>query len=161
MKKLKTKVHYLKPSYDFRPEKGQVICTLDFFINLNEIPCIETLWNNKKFQKLISRFRIYEYYDGTYPDIEMTINGYADTNEGDTFDQEFGRKIALTRAQKKAFKIAREFYYDCFKIISDLIYGNNVTLGLENLSINCHASYNNCHCHIRKLIFQKYENNSI
>ena len=65
------------------------------------------------------------------------------------------------KAQKKAFKIAREFYYDCFKIISDLIYGNNVTLGLENLSINCQASYNNCHCHIRKLIFQKYENNSI
>ena len=74
---------------------------------------------------------------------------------------EDNQQAEKTRAQKKAFKIAREFYYDCFRIISDLIYGNNVTLGLENLSINCHASYNNCHCHIRKLIFQKYENNSI
>ena len=68
--------------------------------------------------------------------------GKAKCIETDEFNYETGRRIALTKAQAKVFKIANEF----FETIT-----NKVTQDILRCKYNCKASEWQCYDHVDKL----------
>ena len=142
MKKYKTGVTYLTTNYEYRIPQKQVICNLSFFIDLNKVPCIETLWNDIRFKKVLQQGRLFDKDKG-YPDFVIHVNGYADCKDTDAFDKEIGRKLALTRAQKEAFIYSRDFYGYCGYILEQNLYN------IDRLYENSKISVNRCKEHIK------------
>lgn len=136
----KTNLTYVKKSYGVNPEKKFVKCVLDYEINLDKIPGIQTLAVVPGFEDFINEL-VYRYdvpcYDtdvegftSEYGVLMFTTKAVANCAPGDEFDVELGKKLALTRAQKQAFQTARDFYASLFKLVDDefsglmgLIYG--------------------------------------
>lgn len=142
MKRYKTGVTYLTTNYEYRIPQKQVICNLKFFIDLNKVPCIETLWNDIRFKKILRQGRLFDKDKG-YPDFVVNVTGYADCKESDVFNKETGRKLALTRAQKEAFIYSRDFYGYCGYILDQKLYD------IDSLYDNSKISIDRCKKHIK------------
>lgn len=140
----KTNLTYVKKSYGVNPEKKFVKCALDFEINLDKIPGIQTLAVVPGFEDFINEL-VYAYkipcYDtdadgfpSEYGVLVFTTEAVANCAPGDEFDAELGKKLALTRSQKQAFQTARDLYASLFKFVDDefsglmgLIYGSELS----------------------------------
>ena len=66
----------------------------------------------------------------------------------DKFDEELGKKIALTRAQAEAFNTASEVYFEFVRIVENYMYG------IANLAYNSKATEYNCKSHVIDLYRQ-------
>lgn len=140
----KTNLTYVKKSYGVNPKKKFVKCVLDYEINLDKIPGIQTLAQMPEFENFINNL-VYVYnipcYDtdveGFHSDcgvLVFTTEAVAQCAPGDEFNEDLGRKLALTRAQKQAFQTARGFYSELFSLVDnefaglvDLIYGSDMS----------------------------------
>lgn len=140
----KTNLTYVKKSYGVNPEKKFVKCALDFEINLDKIPGIQTLAVIPGFEDFINTL-VYagnipcydtdtEGFPSDYGVLVFTTEAVAYCAPGDDFDAELGKKLALTRAQKQAFITARDFYSELFKFVDDefcglmgLVYGSELS----------------------------------
>lgn len=112
----KTKVVYKDEKFFVNKEKKTVVCTIDFEINLLEIKALKSMLYHTQFRDLISSLS----YDkeNAIGVCMFKVSGKAKATDEDEFDEEFGRRLAKTRAQENAFKVANKVYCN----IGDFLY---------------------------------------
>ena len=93
----KTKVVYKDEKFFVNQKKKTVVCTIDFEINLLEIKALKSMLYHTQFRDLISRIS----YDkeNAIGICKFKVSGKAKATDEDEFDEEFGRRLAKTRAQ--------------------------------------------------------------
>lgn len=151
----KTNLTYVKKSYGVNPKQKFVKCVLDYEINLDKIPGIQTLACMPEFEDFINTL----VYDAKVPCYDTDMDGFpsahgvlvfrsegiAQCSPADEFDAELGKKLALTRAQRQAFGDASAFYDALTEII------HNEFDGLYGLMFGCMNSRHNCAVHEHEL----------
>ena len=154
-----TNVTYTIKVYGVSEKNGYVYCTVEYEINLDKVPGIDMLRHTEEFEDLINSL-IYlndvKCYDKTYDGFESTngvlsfkAEGMAKCSPDDKFDEELGKKIALTRAQAEAFNTASEVYFEFVRIVENYMYG------IANLAYNSKATEYNCKSHVIDLYRNK------
>lgn len=115
----KTKVVYKDEKFFVNKEKKTVVCTIDFEINLLEIKALKSMLYHTQFRDLISRVS----YDkeNALGVCRFKVSGKAKATDEDEFDEEFGRRLAKTRAQENAFKVANEVYCNIREFLYKLV----------------------------------------
>ena len=115
----KTKVVYKSEKFFVNKEKKHVACTIDFEINLLEIKALKSMLYHTQFRDLISRIS----YDkeNALGICKFKVSGKAKATDEDEFDEEFGRRLAKTRAQENAFKVANEVYCNIGEFLYKLV----------------------------------------
>lgn len=101
--------------------------------------------NVTNMEVFLSIPEVYSYVSGLVDSKGRYVvhtRGKAKCLETDEFNYETGRRIALTKAQSKVFKIANEF----FEIIT-----NKVTQDILRCKYNCKTSEWQCYDHVDKL----------
>lgn len=144
----KTNVTYVRKAYGVNPDKRFVKCVLDYEINLDKIPCIQFLAQMPEFEDFINTLvyknGVHQYdcdnegWPSEYGVLSFTTEGVANCADSDDFDEDLGKKLALTRAQKQAFQSAERFYWtltDMFANVIDESY--NLCNGCRHSAVNC------------------------
>lgn len=149
----KTKVVYESEKFFVNKEKKTVACTIDFEINLLEIKALKSMLYHTQFRDLISSLS----YDkeNALGVCKFKVSGKAKAADKDKFDEEFGKRLAKTRAQKNAFKIANEVYCN----IGEFLY----KLVLKDIGVfadGAEEALYKCINHENKLISEKFHLNS-
>lgn len=150
----KTNVTYANKSFGVNTKNKEVNCTLTCEINLDKVPCIEFLENKERYAKLITdlvykkHMKLYDFTESgvqtEHGVLTFTTTGKAKCSEMDEFNEVIGKRIALTRAQSKAFIVARDIYYDFSRIVSvDMIE-------LYDMVQNCADSHDKCNMHVKE-----------
>ena len=153
---MKTNVTYLETKYHINQKKAKVHCLLEFGIDLTKIPGIEHLLVMPRFIKYIEDLT--NKYTGVAAfiripkgsDVGIVVfktDGLACCSKKDKFDVALGKKIASTRAQKKSFLIARDFYDTILNIIDTDYY-----VKIENMYLNCIKTFDKCSNHEKDLV---------
>ena len=126
-------------------KQGICVSVLTFRIKLSKLPEYDILCDFEPLKKYINTldYRIDDIFDEY---IYWTVRGKSVCSTNDTFDEELGKHIALTRAQKKAFKTVSKFYVNVWNIIKD-----NLLYKYDTLILNSMRSVINEHNHICKL----------
>ena len=145
MSRNKTHLEYVEHKEYVNAKQGICVSVLTFRIKLSNLPEYDMLWDFEPLKKYINTldhriddiFNEYVYY---------TVRGKSICSRNDTFDEELGKHIALTRAQEKAFKTAANFYLNIFNIMH-----RNLMCKYDTLLSNCLCSAINEHNHIHKL----------
>lgn len=154
MNRKKTSVRYLNVKYNVNPDKKVVTCVLNFGINLNTFPYASMLLHNDRIFDLFNKeFSIDMYTDENgdmNPYVTSQIIAFANCSQDDEFDEEFGKKVSLTRAQEGAFDTAA-YIYD--KIQNELL---NIANIFDTRAENCIESISKCNEHVNYLINEKY-----
>jgi len=152
MNRKKTGVRYLNVQYNVNPVKRVVACHLTFGLSLYRFPHIEMLKDNDEF---IKEFKIehWQINDDIYePHIVTEIVAFAYCNPNDKFDENLGKKIALTRAQQAAFGTAAYIYERAQDCLAKAI--NDICIKYDN----CVESFAKCNNHVDELIENTYKN---
>lgn len=144
----RTKVRYVKTRYFYQDDK--TLCFLTYEIDINDWPFNNIKINADRILNIANELDM-SYYDvdnkTNFPTtIAFTTVGTAscDTTT-DTYDQGVGERIALTRAQAKAFERTCLFYD---KLSQEL----HTTLNdMRRLINNCWDAGNKCWNHCKKL----------
>ena len=115
----KTKVVYKSEKFFVNKEKKTVACTIDFEINLLEIEAVQRMLNDHQFSNFIANIS----YDSecAFGICRFKVSGKAKATDEDEFDEEFGRRLAKTRAQENAFKVANEVYCNIGEFLYKLV----------------------------------------
>ena len=156
MNRNKTGVRYLNVQYNVNPGKRVVACHLTFGLNLDRLPHIEMLKDNDEFIRLVeNEFRIEHWTvnddNETYaPHVVTEVIAFADCAPEDKFDEELGKKIALTRAQAGAFDTAAYIYDKIQDIFINA--ANDIDVRFEN----CVESIDKCNNHVETLVDRAY-----
>lgn len=143
---MKTNVEYVQKDYFVNESKDTVVCNLLFQIDLDKIRSLVSLVNDQRIKDFINQFDpVVCFKHQNIGSLFFEVTGRADKNPTDNFDEDLGKKIALTRAQSQAFEIANLFYRDLnrkfMEVISDINY----------LVQGSHTSIVNCNTHVREL----------
>ena len=148
----KTKVVYKSEKFFVNKEKKTVACTIDFEINLLEIKALKSMLYHTQFRDLISRIS----YDkeNALGICKFKVSGKAKATDEDEFDEEFGRRLAKTRAQENAFKVANDVYYKIEDVLYKLVFKDFCAL----VSGTEHAFWK-CISHENDLIDEKFHLN--
>lgn len=97
---MKNGVKINKINYIINPEEKIIICIMqcciDYYKTLPKVDIFRSIWGHKL---------PYIGHQGTF-----TVKAIAKCSEGDIFDEKIGKKLAESRANLKAFKIATKFY---------------------------------------------------
>ena len=112
----KTKVVYNGEKFFVNEKKKTVVCTIDFEINLLEIEAVQRMLNDNQFSNFIANISYDSECD--FGICRFKVSGKAKATDEDEFDEEFGRRLAKTRAQENAFKVANRAYNE----IGDVLY---------------------------------------
>ena len=115
----KTKVVYKGEKFFVNKEKKTVVCTIDFEINLLEIEAVQRMLNDHKFSNFIANISYDSECD--FGICKFKVSGKAKATDEDEFDEEFGRRLAKTRAQENAFKVANEVYCNIGEFLYKLV----------------------------------------
>lgn len=144
---MKTNVKYTNVRYVVNEEKRTVVCILNWDVPFNCLLSEDFVICNNNIHRFLSE------NDGEIGEnsFEFESIGIAKLNDNDNFDVEFGKHLALTRAQRHAFKIAKNLYNVIYKNI--LHYAKI----MKNKMYNCYASSETCNNHINELIDNKYK----
>ena len=141
----KTNVNYLKKSFGVNPNEKTVTCTLDFTINLDNIPGIDVLCHMDEFNDFINSL---VYCNGVklndwsnYGVLQFRVKDIAFCSTEDVFDELLGKHLSLTRAQKLAFRTAKYFYNEISNIF------NKYRERLNIFTFNSFESEEKCHNH--------------
>lgn len=147
---MRTNVTYLEQTYNINPDKGKVYCKLKFGINLNKIEAIKAVCNLDEYNNFINDLTnnytgiasIEFKYDKNYDEmLVFETGGLAKCSDNDNFDAELGKKLASTKAQRSAFRIAKDFYRFIQKILLNYLCNNST------LIYNCDVVADKCKQH--------------
>lgn len=146
MSRNKTHLEYVEHKEYVNAKQGICVSVLTFRIKLNKLPEYDMLYDFEPLKKYINTldYRIDDIFNEY---VYWTVRGKSICSENDTFDEELGKHIALTRAQEKAFKTAANFYVNVFNIIN-----HNLVYKYDTLLSNCLCSVVNEHNHTHKLM---------
>ena len=149
----KTKVVYKSEKFFVNKEKKTVACTIDFEINLLEIEAVQRMLNDNQF----SNFIVNISYDSEcdFGICKFKVSGKAKATDEDEFDEEFGRRLAKTRAQENAFKVANGVYNEIGDVLYKLVFRDFCVLtdGTEE-------AFRKCLNHENDLINEKFSLNN-
>ena len=141
----KTNVKYVNKAYGVNENEKTVTCTLDYVIDLDKIPGINVLYEFDEFKNFINTLI---YYKGVkhinqniYGALQFRVRQIAFCSTEDEFDELTGKRLALTRAQKLAFR-GTKYFYDTILTMLDKYYTS-----LLNLCQNCYDAEQKCHNH--------------
>ena len=116
----KTKVVYKSEKFFVNKEKKTVACTIDFEINLLEIKALKSMLYHTQFRDLIS---ILSYdKENALGVCKFKVSGKAKATDKDEFDEEFGKRLAKTRAQENAFKVVNGVYNEIGDVLYKLVF---------------------------------------
>ena len=116
----KTKVVYKGEKFFVNEKKKTVVCTIDFEINLLEIEAVQRMLNDHQFSNFIANISYDSECD--FGICKFKVSGKAKATDEDEFDEEFGRRLAKTRAQENAFKAANEVYNEIGYVLYKLVF---------------------------------------
>ena len=148
----KTKVVYKSEKFFVNKEKKTVVCVIDFEINLLEIKAIQRMLNDNQFSNFIASISYDSECD--FGVCKFKVSGKAKATDEDEFDEEFGRRLAKTRAQENAFKVANDVYYKIEDVLYKLVFKDFCAL----VSGTEHAFWK-CISHENDLIDEKFHLN--
>lgn len=97
-----------KIDYRVNEEKRTVVCILNCDMQLEKHPAFGNYIYTDQWKKRMPKVS----WDG-----EFNVSAVAKCNDDDTFDVETGKRIAESRAKKKAFGIARRVYGETYSKI--------------------------------------------
>ena len=141
----KTNVKYVNKAYGVNRNEGIVTCTLDYVIDLDKIPGIHFLSGLPEFNDFINTLVYCEgvklYDESEYGVLQFRVKDIAFCSTEDEFDEVIGKRLALTRAQKMAFRNAKYFYNEISYIV------DRYRQELNNLVFNSFISEETCHNH--------------
>ena len=107
------KLSFREPTFVVDSKNGVVICKLKF---TSQVPYINDLV-------------VYPSKEWPNPLCTLEVKGVAFTNKGDTFDETIGKKVALAKAENKAYNYVFNYYKrglkDLFKaldVLEDFAY---------------------------------------
>lgn len=153
---MKTNVVYTSKVFGVSEKNKTVKCVLTYEVNLDKIPgmsimmelddvrdYLDTLLCEKSayISDFDSCLRVSE--NGV---LSFKTEGFAACSPSDEFDEELGKKIALTRAQRKAFDKMASMYSNLF----DIVY-SSLCERLGGLEIGCAEAFAKCGEHIEEL----------
>ena len=136
---IKTGLMYINKGFEIDKQAGIVKCNLYFSLLGRKNNPIFKINNKETLLNICPEFR-----RTTFPYFEST--GVARCSNGDVFDEEFGKRLALTRAQDKAFRIASNIYA---KLYHHIGYLSNELYWYANNSLICASESQE---HARELI---------
>lgn len=154
--KRKTNVQYVDVKY--YSGKSTVVCKLEFEIDLNKIPGVWNWIDNPNIQNFLIDSCTWEgarFNGSSYDDcgkVCFIVEGKSKASGGDVFDENVGKRVALTRAQTMAFTVAETFYDGLLTIIY-----RNMMQGLEDLAEGAYISKEKCKHHVYELLKPYYE----
>ena len=142
----KTKVVYKGEKFFVNEEKKTVVCTIDFEINLLEIEAVQRMLNDRQFSNFIANISYDSECD--FGICKFKVSGKAKATDEDEFDEEFGRRLAKTRAQENAFRVANALYCEIGNILNILVFNDFCTLteGTEQAFLKCINHENDLIC---------------
>lgn len=148
---MKTNVVYLETKYNVNKEKHACHCRLDFVINCNNVPGFKYLVDMDEFSTLTDKVidennEWYRSEDGNVIGWKFSTHGTSKCADTDKFDEKTGKYLALTRAQRQAFVLARNFYQQIINTIYSVFIND-----LSQIGRNCAVSAFNCFIHEHKL----------
>lgn len=148
----KTKVVYKRENFFVNKEKKTIACTIECEINLLEIEAVKRMLSNQCFYYFITSIS----YDPehNFGICKFKVSGKAKAAVEDEFDEEFGRRLAKTKAQEKAFITANEFYCKVGDFIHKLVLKD-----FENLINGTESAFWKCLDHKNDLINEKFHLN--
>ena len=147
----KTKVVYTGEKFFVNEEKKMVVCVINFEINLLEIKAVQRLFDDPEFRDFInSRYDI----EKNLGVCKFKVSGKAKASDEDEFDETFGKRLAKTRAQEKAFIVANNLYCDIGEFVDKLVLRD-----FENLIDGTEQAYFKCIDHEVDLTNEKFNLN--
>ena len=89
---------------------------------------------------------------------KFKVSGKAKTSDEDVFDENFGKRLAKTRAQENAFRVANALYCEIGNVLNSLVFNDFCTLteGTEQAFLKCINHENDLICekfHLNSWIF--------
>ena len=148
----KTKVVYKSEKFFVNKEKKTVVCVIDFEINLLEIGAVQRMLNDNQFNNFIASISYDSECD--FGICKFKVSGKAKATDEDKFDEEFGRRLAKTRAQEKAFSIANKVYNEIGDVLCKLVFKDFYVLNEGTEQALC-----KCIDHENDLIDEKFYSN--
>lgn len=148
----KTKVVYKSEKFFVNKEKKTVVCIIDFEINLLEIKAVQRMLNDNVFSNFIANISYDSECD--FGLCKFKVSGKAKATDEDEFDEEFGKRLAKTRAQENAFKVANNFYCEISDVLYKLVFKDFYALGEGTEHALC-----KCIDHENDLIDEKFYSN--
>lgn len=149
MARKKTGVRYLNVNYKVNKGKRIVTCILTAGICFNKLPFIGMLMGCDNWNRGMNKARIERWRNEETGQLEtyyaFDIVGFANCSPEDKFDEEKGKKIALTRAQQGAFDEAGGFYAFCEDCLLE------AANRMAELRENTDSSYFSCKDHAQEL----------
>lgn len=140
-KSTKTGLMYVNKSFDINKETGTVKCTLYFSLLGRKDNPIFKIGDNKTMNRICKSTN-----NTNFP--YFTAVGTARCNKDDEFNEDFGKKLALTRAQEHAFIIASRAYgkiYNDLSNLSDMFY---------KYAYNCSFCVHDAKKHANELLYK-------
>lgn len=147
----KTKVVYKNEKFFVNEERKTVVCVINFEINLLEIKAVQRLFDDPEFRDFINSNYDIEQNFGV---CKFKVSGKAKASDEDEFDETFGKRLAKTRAQKKAFIAANDLYCTIAAFVDKLVLRD-----FENLVDGTEQAYFKCIDHEVDLTNEKFNLN--
>ena len=147
----KTKVVYRSEKFFVNEEKKTVVCVINFEINLLEIKAVQRMFDDPEFRDFINSNYDIEKNLGV---CKFKVSGKAKASDEDKFDETFGKRLAKTRAQEKAFIVANNLYCDIAEFVDKLVLRD-----FENLIDGTEQAYFKCLDHEDDLTNEKFNLN--
>ena len=147
----KTKVVYTGEKFFVNEERKTVVCVINFEINLLEIKAVQRLFDDQEFCDFININYDIEQNFGV---CKFKVSGKAKAADEDEFDETFGKRLAKTRAQEKAFIVANNLYCDIAEFVDKLVLRD-----FENLIDGTEQAYFKCIDHEVDLTNEKFNLN--
>ena len=137
MKKKKTNVYFYNTTIDYLENERKVEATVSACIDLTKI---------ENFDGLIKLSEVKEYIDQISQDgkVYVTCTGIAKCSDEDEYLPEYGKNLALSKAQHKIFKIATSIYQEFITIVynyTEHLYGCFDKVIIANTNSNIHINY--------------------
>ena len=151
----KTKVIYKSEKFFVNKQKRTVACSIEFEINLLEIEAVQRMLTFPQFAEFLNESKInWDYDEENFGVCKFKVSGKAKAADVDEFDENFGKRLAKTRAQEKAFIAANEFYCKVGDFIHKLVLKD-----FENLISGTENAFWKCVNHKNELINEKFNLN--
>lgn len=141
---MKTGVKYTQ--VDYFKENNKLTCFLSWEIPYSFFGGKKVIMNNMKLFTQLDKI-------GFIKENSISFQTFASSklNKDDNYDEKFGKRLALTRAQRKAFKTSKRVYTLIYNTISKELFE------IDKLFNGCDYAVSKLTEHINNLIEEKYE----
>lgn len=137
MKRKRTNVYFYNTIIDYLENERKIEATVSACIDLTKI---------ENFDELIKLSEVKEYIDQISQDgkVYVTCTGIAKCSDEDEYLPEYGKNLALSRAQHKVLKIANDIYQEFVTIVynfTEHLYECFDKVIIANINSNIHINY--------------------